>query len=94
MNVLIFLSTCILLYLKMLGLYLDLYTLIIGHKSYNLPESGIEPGTSGTQKLRVLIVVNPFNCFDAMGQNVNKQSQMCGPDIFNKYIFYTIFLHA
>ena len=28
-----------------------------------------------------------LNCFDAMGQNVNKQSHICGPDIFNKYIF-------
>jgi len=26
-----------------------------------------------------------------MGQNVNKQSQICGPDIFNKYIFSVIF---
>ena len=24
----------------------------------------------------------------AMGQNVNKQSQICGPDIFNKYICF------
>jgi len=62
---------------------------------------GIEPGTSGTQsgcvttappsQLRVLIVVKPFNCFDALGRNVNKQSQICGPDIFNKYIFSVIF---
>jgi len=58
---------------------------------------GIEPGTSCTQsgcvttappiQLRVSIVVKPFNCFGAMGQNANKQSQMFGPDIFNKYIF-------
>ena len=26
-----------------------------------------------------------------MGRNVNKQSQICGPDIFNKYIFCNIF---
>ena len=32
--------------------------------------------------------------FDAMGRNVNKQSQICGPDIFNKYIFSGIFSHA
>jgi len=25
-----------------------------------------------------------------MGRNVNKQSQVCGPDIFNKYIFFCI----
>jgi len=37
--------------------------------------------------LRVSIVVKLFNCFDAMGRNVNKQSQICGPDIFNKFIF-------
>jgi len=30
---------------------------------------------------------NELNCFDAMDRNVNKQSQICGPDIFNKYIF-------
>ena len=39
-------------------------------------------------QLRVSIVVKPFNCFDVMGRNVNKQSQICGPDIFNKYIFF------
>jgi len=69
-----------------------------------LPVSGIEPGTSCTQsgcvttappsQLRVSIVVKLFNCFDAMGRNVNKQSQICGPDIFNKLIFSVIFLHA
>jgi len=60
-----------------------------------LPEPGVEPGTSCTQsgcvtnappsQLKVSIVVKPFNCFDAMGRNLNKQSQICGPDIFNKY---------
>ena len=29
-----------------------------------------------------------------MGQNVNKQSQICGPDIFNKYLFFCNILHA
>ena len=43
--------------------------------------------TAPPSQLRVLIVVKQFNCFDAMGRNVNKQSQICGPDIFNKYIF-------
>ena len=43
--------------------------------------------TATPSQLRVLIVVKPFNCFDAMGRHVNKQSQICGPDIFNKYIF-------
>ena len=52
-----------------------------------LPE--IEPGTSRKQsgyvtsappsQLRVSIVVKLFNRFDAIGRNVNKQSQMCGP---------------
>jgi len=67
-----------------------------------LPEPGIEPGTSCIQsgcvttappsQLRVSIVVKPFNGFDAMGRNVNKQfeSHICGPDIFNKYIFSVI----
>ena len=35
-----------------------------------------------------------FNCFDAIGRNVNKQSRICGPDCFNKVIFSVIFLHA
>ena len=38
-------------------------------------------------QLRVSIVVKPYNFFYSMGQNVNKQSQICGPGIFNKYIF-------
>jgi len=69
-----------------------------------LPEPGIEPGTSCTQsgcvttappsQLRVLIVVQLFNCFDAMGRNVNKQSRICRPHIFNKFMFSVIFLHA
>jgi len=29
-----------------------------------------------------------------MGRNVNKQSQICGPDIFNKCIFSVILLHS
>ena len=65
-----------------------------------LPEPGIEPRTFCTQsgcvttappsQLKVSIVVKPFYCFDAMVRNVNKQSQICGPDIFNKYIFFCI----
>jgi len=47
--------------------------------------------TAPPSQLRVSIVVKPFNCFDAMGRNVKKQSQICGPDIFNKYIFSVIF---
>ena len=47
--------------------------------------------TAPPSQLRVSIVDKPFNCFDAMGRNVNKQSQICGPDIFNKYIFSVIF---
>jgi len=67
-------------------------------------EPGIEPRASFTQsgcvtsappsQLRVSIVVKPFNSFDAISGNVNKQSQICGPDIFNKYMFSVIFLHA
>jgi len=69
-----------------------------------MAESGIEPGTSCTQRgcvttappsqPRVLIINKLFNCFDAMGRNVNKQSRICGPDIFNKFNFSVIFLHA
>jgi len=63
-------------------------------------ELGIEPGISCTQsgcvttappsQVRVSIVVKTFNFFDTMGRNVNKQSQICEPDIFNKYIFFCI----
>ena len=42
-------------------------------------------------QLRVSIVVKLFNCFDAMGRNVNKQSRICGPHTFNKFIFSVIF---
>jgi len=65
--------------------------------------AGIELGTSGTQsgcvttappsELRVSIVVKLFNCVDAIGRNVNKQSQIFGPDIFNKFIFFCNILH-
>jgi len=47
--------------------------------------------TAPPSQLSLSIVVKPFNCFDAMGRNVNKQSQICGPDIFNKYIFLQYF---
>jgi len=66
-------------------------------------EPGIERGTSRIQsgwvtsalpsQLRVKIVVKLFNCFDAMGRNVNKRSRLCGPHIINKFIFSVIFLH-
>ena len=69
-----------------------------------LPEQGIEPETSLTQsgcvisapssELRVMIVVKLFNCFDPMGQNVNKQSRICGLHIFNKFIVSLIILHS
>ena len=68
-----------------------------------MPEPEIEPRTSCTQKrcvtkappsqLRAWIVVKLFNCFDAMGRNVNKQSHICRPEIFYNY-FSVIFLHA
>jgi len=55
-------------------------------------ELGIEPGTFCTQsgcvisaspsQLRVAIVIKLLNCFEAMGQNVNKQSQICGPGFY------------
>jgi len=71
-------------------------------KQKPLPEPGIEPGTSCTQsgcittappsQLRLSIVVKLFNCFDTMGRNINKQSRICGPHIFNKFIFSVIFL--
>ena len=51
--------------------------------------------TSGqTSQLKVTIVVKLFNCFNAMCRNVNKQSRICGPHIFNKVIFSIIFERA
>jgi len=41
-------------------------------------------------QLTISIIVQLFNCFDAMGWNVNKQSRICGPHIFNKFIFKSI----
>jgi len=69
-----------------------------------LPEPEIEPGIPRTQsgyvtsarpsQLKVTIVVklHVFNLFDAMARNVNKQSRICGPQIFNKFLFCNIFL--
>ena len=53
--------------------------------------------TNGTLVLStesLSIVVELFNCFDAKDRNVNKQSQICGPDIFTNTFFSVIFLHA
>ena len=93
--------------LKMSGPQIRLCLFTFRNKKSNikpLQEPGIEPRTSCTQsgcvttappsQLRVSIVVKLFNSFDAMGRNVNKQSQICGPDILNKHIFSVIFLHA
>jgi len=65
-----------------------------------LQEPGIEPGTFCTQsgcvttalpsQLRISILVKLFNCFVAIDQNVNKQSRICGPHIFNIF-FCNIF---
>jgi len=45
-------------------------------------------------QLRISIVVMLLKCFDAIGRNVNKQSQTCVPHFFNKFMFSVIFLHA
>jgi len=38
--------------------------------------------------------VKLFNCFDTIGRNVNKQSRICGPHIFNTVIFlYYFYMH-
>ena len=42
-------------------------------------------------QLRVSIAVKLFNCLNAMGRNVNKQSRICGPHIFNELFFSVIF---
>jgi len=69
--------------LFVLNTYVDRFAQKVKHK--NLCRSRNEPGTSCTQsgcvtsatpsQLRVSIVVKLFNCFDAMGQNVNKRSR-------------------
>jgi len=51
--------------------------------------------TTATPSQRsVSIVVKLYKCYGAMGRNINKQSWICGPHIFNKFIFSAIFLHA
>ena len=69
-----------------------------------MSESGIEPGASRTtvgcvtaeppSQLKVSIVVKLFNRFNAMGRNINKQSQICGPHFFNKVHFSVIFYYV
>jgi len=45
--------------------------------------------TTRTRKIEKLpIVVKLVYCFDAMGRNVNKQSRIWGPQIFNKFILF------
>jgi len=66
-----------------------------------LPEPGIEPGTSCIQnwcvttaplsQLRVSIVVKQFNCFDAMGWKVNKQAEFAGHTFSTNSFFSVIF---
>ena len=41
--------------------------------------------TATPSQLRVSIVFKLFNCFDAMGRNVNKQSRICEPHIYNNF---------
>jgi len=52
-----------------------------------LHQSGCVTSAPRSQ-IRVTIVIKLFNCFDAMGRNVNKQSRIGGPHIFNKFIFF------
>jgi len=47
--------------------------------------------TAQPSQLSVSIVVKLLNCFDTIGRNVNKQSQICGPHIFNQFIFLQYF---
>jgi len=53
----------------------------IKHKN-PLPGLEVEPGTFRTQRGYIAT---------AMGRNVNKQRRICGPHIFNKFIFSPIF---
>jgi len=67
------------------------------NKKWNIKpllEPGMKPRTSPPSRLRVTIVVKLFNLFDAIGRTVNKQRRICGPHIFNKFVFSVIFLHA
>ena len=46
------------------------------------------------ESTQISIVVRLFNCFDAVGRNVNKQSRICGPDIFkNSCFLYDFYMH-
>jgi len=63
-----------------------------------LPRVTRREGTSCTQSgcvttappshLSASTVVKLFNCLDAMGLNVKKQSRICGPHIFNEFICF------
>ena len=63
-------------------------------KHKTLAGAGNETQDLSTSQLRVTIVVKLFNLLDAIGRTVNKQSRICGPHIFNKFVFSVIFLHA
>jgi len=65
--------------------------------------AGIELGTSCTQsrcvttappsQQRVLIVVQPFNCFDAMRRNVNKAKFAGQTFLTNTFFLYYFYVH-
>jgi len=60
-------------------------------RSRELNPGPFAPQADASPQLRVTIVVKLFNCFDAMDRNLNKQSRICGPHIFNKFIFMQYF---
>ena len=61
-----------------------------------MPEPRFESGTSGTavlsssswppRQLNLSIEFKLSDCFNLMGRNINKQSQMCGPHFFKAII--------
>jgi len=63
-----------------------------------LAEPGIEPRTSYTAvwsgtslSMNVSTADKRFNCFNVMGRNINEQSQICRPHLFQQSQFPVIF---
>jgi len=48
----------------------------------------LAPKADALSQLRVTIVVKQFNCFYAMGRNVNKHNQICRPHIIPQIHFF------
>ena len=54
------------------------------------PKSDALFNSAPPSQMKVTIGVKQFNCFYAMGRNVNEQSRICGLYISNKFIVSVI----